>query len=94
MGGTLDVTLDGYIGHAGDIFTILSSSAFSGNFLNFDLPELGDGLFFTGRVTVSDVLLTVNGPISGVPDQCSTLILMVSALAVACGMQRFLGSVE
>jgi autotransporter-associated beta strand protein len=87
LAGTLDVTLDGYTGHAGDIFTILSSSGLSGNFLNLDLPELGNGLFFTERVTSNDVLLTVSGS-AGVPDQGSTLLLMAGALAALFGMQR------
>jgi len=87
LGGTLDVTLDGYTGHAGDIFTILTSSGLSGNFLNLDLPTLSDGLFFTERVTSNDVLLTVNGP-SGVPDQGSTLLLLAGALVALFGMQR------
>jgi hypothetical protein len=87
LGGTLDVTLDGYSGHAGDMFTILSSSGLSGNFLNLDLPELGNGLFFTERVTSKDVLLTVNSQTS-VPDQGSTLLLMAGAVGVLLCMQR------
>jgi autotransporter-associated beta strand protein len=88
LGGTLDVSLDGYTGHAGDIFTILTSSSLSGNFATIDLPTLGNGLFFTERVTSNDVLLTVNGPTTGVPDQGSTLLLMASALAALFGIQR------
>ena len=93
LGGTLDVTLEGYTGHAGDIFTILTSSGLSGNFLTIDLPTLSNGLFFTESVTSNDVLLTVNGP-TGVPDQGSTLLLMAGALAALLGMQLFLACVE
>ena len=93
LGGTLDVSLDGYTGHAGDMFTILTSSGLSGNFLTIDLPTLSNGLFFTESVTSNDVLLTVNGP-TGVPDQGSTLLLMAGALAALLGMQGFLACVE
>jgi autotransporter-associated beta strand protein len=48
LSGILDVTLDGYTEHAGDMFTILKSSGLSGNFLNLDLPELSNGLVFHG----------------------------------------------
>jgi autotransporter-associated beta strand protein len=87
LGGTLDVSLDGYTGHAGDMFTILSSSGLSGNFLNLDLPQLSDGLFFTERVTQNDVLLTVNGP-AGVPDEGSTLLLMAVTFSGLLAIQR------
>jgi autotransporter-associated beta strand protein len=87
LGGTLDVTLDGYTGHAGDMFPILTSSGLSGNFSMLDLPTLSDGLFFTERVTSKDVLLTVNSQ-TGVPDQGSTLLLMAGALAALLGLQR------
>jgi autotransporter-associated beta strand protein len=87
LDGTLDVTLDGYTGHAGDIFNILTSSALSGNFATIDLPTLGNGLFFTESVTSKNVLLTVGGQAS-VPDQGSTLFLMATALAGLLGMQR------
>ena len=80
LSGTLDVTLDGYTGHAGDIFTILTSSGLSGNFLNLDLPELSDGLFFTERVTSNDVILTVSGSAS-VPDSGSNGLLLGCTLA-------------
>jgi protein with PEP-CTERM/exosortase system signal len=80
-------------GHAGDIFTILSSSGLSGNFVTLDLPDLSNGLFFTERVTSNDVLLTVNGP-TGVPDSGSTLLLMVGGVAALLGLQRFWASVE
>jgi autotransporter-associated beta strand protein len=87
LGGTLDVTLDGYAGHAGDIFTILKSSGLSGNFTTLDLPALSEGLFFTERITSNDVLLTVNGS-TGVPDHGSTLLLMAGALVALFGMQH------
>jgi hypothetical protein len=93
LGGILDVTLDGYTGHAGDIFTILKSSGLSGNFTTLDLPALSEGLFFTERVTSNNVLLTVNGP-AGVPDQGSTLLLMAGAVAMVFGMQRFCARVK
>jgi len=80
LSGTLDVTLDGYAGHTGDIFTILTSSGLTGNFLNLDLPELSNGLFFTEMVTSNDVVLTVNGT-TGVPDHGSTLMLLAGAVA-------------
>jgi autotransporter-associated beta strand protein len=88
LDGTLVVSLDGYTGHAGDIFTILTSSGLSGNFLNLELPTLTDGLFFTESKTSHEVLLTVNGPTTNVPDQGSTLVLMAGALAVLFGIQR------
>ena len=88
LGGTLDVSLDGYTGLAGDMFTILTSSGLSGNLLTIDLPTLSNGLFFTESVTSNDVLLTVNGP-TGVPDEGSTLLLMAGALAGLFAVQRF-----
>jgi len=88
LSGTLDVTLDDYTGHAGDIFTILTSSGLSGNFSILDLPTLSNGLFFTERVTSNDVLLTVNGP-ANVPDPGATLLLMAGALAALFSLQRF-----
>jgi autotransporter-associated beta strand protein len=91
LSGTLDVTLDGYTGNAGDMFTILTSSGLSGNFLNFDLPELSNGLFFTERVTSNDVILTVNGS-SSVPDSNSTLLLMGCALVGLLGAERCINS--
>jgi autotransporter-associated beta strand protein len=87
LDGTLVVSLDGYTGHAGDSFTILTSSGLSGNFLNLGLPELSNGLFFTERIASNDVLLTVSGS-TGVPDQGSTLWLMAGALVVLFGIQR------
>jgi autotransporter-associated beta strand protein len=87
LSGRLDVTLDGYTGHAGDIFTILTSSGLSGNFVSLDLPTLSNGLFFTESTTSSEVLLAVNGQAS-VPDQGSTLLLMAGALAALLGLQR------
>jgi hypothetical protein len=93
LDGTLVISLDGYTGHAGDSFTILTSSGLSGNFLNLDLPELSNGLFFTERITSNDVLLAVNGS-TGVPDHGSTLLLMAGALAVVFGMQRFCARVK
>lgn len=87
LDGTLDVTLDGYTGHAGDIFNILTSSALSGNFVTIDLPTLGNGLFFHENATSKNVLLTVNSSTS-VPDYGSTLLLMAAALAALLGMQR------
>jgi len=92
LGGTLDVTVDGYTGHAGDIFNILTNSGLSGNFATIDLPTLGNGLFFTESTTSKNVILTVNGQAS-VPDQGSTLLLMAGALKVlldlkACGFAR------
>ena len=89
LDGTLDVILDGYTGHAGDIFTILTSSGLSGNFLNLDLPELSNGLLFTERVTSNDVILTVSGSTS-VPDWGSTLVLMAGALGALLGLQRLI----
>ena len=85
--GTLNVTLDGYAGNAGDIFTILTSSALSGNFAMIDLPTLSNGLFFSESIMSNDVLLTVNSSAS-VPDQGSTLQLMAVALAALLGIQR------
>jgi fibronectin-binding autotransporter adhesin len=93
LGGTLDVTLDGYTGHAGDIFTILTSSGLSGSFSIIDLPTLGNRLFFTERVTSNDVLLTVNGP-AGVPDRGATLLLMAGAVAALFSLQRFWTSAD
>jgi autotransporter-associated beta strand protein len=89
LDGTLVVSLDGYTGHAGDIFTILTSSRLIGNFPIRELPTLTDGLFFTESKTLHEVLLTVNGPTTNVPDQGSTLLLMAGALAALFGMQRF-----
>ena len=86
LGGTLDVILDSYTGHAGDIFTILTSSGLIGNFGTFDLPTLDNGLFFTESRTANNVLLTVNGP-ANIPDQGSTSVLMAGALAVLLGLQ-------
>jgi hypothetical protein len=86
LGGTLDVILDGYTGHVGDIFTILTSSGLIGNFGTFDLPTLDNGLFFTESRTANNVLLTVNGP-ANLPDQGSTSVLMAGALAALLGLQ-------
>ena len=86
LGGTLDVILDGYTGHAGDIFTILTSSGLIGDFGTFDLPTLDNGLFFTESRTANNVLLTVNGP-ANLPDQGSTSVLMAGALAALLGLQ-------
>jgi len=92
LGGTLDVILDGYTGHEGDIFTILTSSELIGDFGTFDLPTLGNGLFFKESRTSNNVLLTVTGSTS-VPDSGSTLLLMAGALSSLlclhrCIMQR------
>ncbi len=87
LSGTLDVSLEGYTGHVGDTFTILTSSGLSGNFVSLDLPTLGDGLFFTEHVTSKNVFLTVNGP-TGVPDHGSTLVLLVGAVAALFATQR------
>jgi autotransporter-associated beta strand protein len=87
LSGTLDVTLDGYTGHAGDTFTILTSSGLTGNFLTLDLPTLGDGLFFKESKTSNNVLLTVAGS-SNVPDSGSTLLLMAAALVALLGLSR------
>jgi autotransporter-associated beta strand protein len=86
LGGTLDVILDGYTGHAGDIFTILTSCGLIGNFGTFDLPTLDNGLFFTESRTANNVLLTVNGP-ANLPDQGSTSVLMAGALAALLSLQ-------
>jgi autotransporter-associated beta strand protein len=86
LDGTLDVILDGYTGHVGDIFTILTSSGLIGNFGTFDLPTLDNGLFFTESRTANNVLLTVNGP-ANLPDQGSTSVLMAGALAALLGLQ-------
>ena len=86
LSGTLDVSLDGYTAHAGDIFTILTSSGLIGDFATFDLPTLDNGLFFTESRTSDNVLLTVHGP-ANVPDQGSTSVLMMGALAVLLGLQ-------
>ena len=87
LGGTLDITLDGYTGHAGDMFTILTTSGLTGNFLNVDLPELTDGLAFTERVTSTEVILAVSGSTSA-PDRGSTLLLMAGALSSLLGLRR------
>ncbi|PYM00177.1 MAG: hypothetical protein DMF19_10520, partial [Verrucomicrobia bacterium] len=84
LDGTLDVTLDGYTAHAGDVFTILTSSGLTGNFSNIEFPTLSGGLFFTERTTPKDVLLIVQGR-SSIPDAGSTFTLMLVALASCCG---------
>jgi hypothetical protein len=87
LGGTLDVILDGYTGHEGDIFTILTSSELIGDFGTFDLPTLGNGLFFKESRTSNNVLLTVTGSTS-VPDSGSTLLLMAGALSSLLCLDR------
>jgi autotransporter-associated beta strand protein len=87
LGGTLDVILDGYTGHEGDIFTILTSSGLIGNFGTFELPTLDNGLFFTESRTANNVLLTVTGSTSA-PDSGSTLLLMASALSSLLCLRR------
>ena len=87
LDGTLDVILDGYTGHAGDTFAILTSSGLIGNFGTFDLPELNNGLVFTERVTSNNVILTVSGSTS-VPDWGFTLLLMACALVALLCLQR------
>ena len=67
LSGTLDVTLAGYTGNAGDVFMILHSSFLTGNFTLINLPSLSGGLFFTESTTGTDVLLTVNQG-AGVPE--------------------------
>lgn len=89
LDGTLDVTLDGYTGHVGDSFTILTSSGLSGNFLNLDLPTLDNRLFFRESRTANDVILTVGGS-TGVPDEGCTLLLMAGALVVVIALHRLI----
>jgi len=91
LSGTLDVTLDGYTGHAGDMFTILTSPGLTGNFLNLDLPELSNGLFFNERLTSTDVILTVSGS-TNAPDSGSTLLLMAAALGALLGLRQVIAS--
>jgi T5SS/PEP-CTERM-associated repeat protein/autotransporter-associated beta strand protein len=78
LDGTLDVTLDGYTGSAGDVFTILTSSGLTGNFSSILLPSLSDGLYFTESTDLNNVYLTVNS--SAVPEPSTwTAGLLVSA---------------
>jgi T5SS/PEP-CTERM-associated repeat protein len=89
LDGTLDVTLNGYTGHVGDVFTILTSSGLSGNFSNIEFPILSGGLFFTEQTTANDVLLTVHGR-SSVPDADSTVSLMLIAFASCWGARQLI----
>lgn len=85
LDGTLSVTLDGYTGHAGDVFTILTSSNVIGNFANIVLPSLSDGLFFTESTDPFDVFLTVN---QGVPEPATWATGFLMAGALLCSIWR------
>jgi T5SS/PEP-CTERM-associated repeat protein/autotransporter-associated beta strand protein len=95
LDGTLNVTLAGYTGNYGDVFTILTSSGLGGtNFANIYLPSLSAGLYLHERTDGNNVELYVNDVVPEPSTWAAGLLMAGTLVFLSCRRRAVASSAE